>query len=985
MKTLKCRSWSGRNQSLTPPAVIISTFAALCLLMQEPVWAAGTVTDCSETNLRAAIAGGGTVTFACDGTIVLSNSISIDTKTVLDASGHRVTISGNNAVQVFKVGSDGDLTLSNLVIANGRVAGAAASSYSVDGGSVGGGALANEGVLNLVNCTFTNNSAVGGAGLIYSGYYFGAAGDAGGKGAGGAVWNAGLLLASGCTFAGNSAVGGDGGIGSSGYALPYSPGFPGGAGGDGAGGALFNCATARLVNCTLAFNISQGGAGGLGGWGYKMSPDYPPGPNGPNGSPGLSVGGIYDASGQSYLTNCTIVFNSGSGIWTTGTNGTKLINTLLAENSPGGNGSGTMTDLGHNLSSDATCAFTNAGSMNNTYPLLGPLANNGGSTLTVALLPGCRAIDAGDTAAAPPTDQRGVARPFGMAADIGAYEFNGTTNSVPAIVVTECTEANLLAAMSGGGRVTFACNGIILISNTVAVKTDALLDAAGHLIILRGNGAGLFQVSPNVTFSLANLKLTGGSADEGAGIDNTGGFVNATNCVFSGNVASEGGAVWNSGTLVVDLCVFNANSAVGAGGLSGNSYDAPGGSGSDAPGGAICNFGTVTISRSTFNNNSVVAGAGASGYTSYHGDPGMSGGSGGSGGAGGNGKGGALYNAGTARAINSTFADNSGTGGNGGAGADGGPNYGGPGSGGNGGTGGAGGNGVGAIFNSGDVQIINCTFASNSGSPGNGGPAGNGAEGNLGGSGGAGGNGGSGIGALYGLYSSCQITNCTFAGNWGGSGSGGSGGAAGKTDYPYGNYGGTNGPPGTAGSAGTGGIWASGGKLVNTVLAGSSCNGSITDGGHNLSSDASCAFTAAGSRNNTDPKLGPLADNGGPTLTMALLPGSPAIDAGSAVGAPATDQRGVPRPQGSGVDIGAFEYLNSPIFMSMTIQGATNCQIQLSGLTPNPTLTLQVSTNLLNWWDATNFTTGANGVFQCVDPIPGNTQLRFYRLKSSTP
>ena len=56
----------------------------------------------------------------------------------------------------------------------------------------------------------------------------------------------------------------------------------------------------------------------------------------------------------------------------------------------------------------------------------------------------------------------------------------------------------------------------------------------------------------------------------------------------------------------------------------------------------------------------------------------------------------------------------------------------------------------------------------------------------------------------------------------------------------------------------------------------------------------------------TDPLLAPLGDYGGPTQTMALLPGSPAIDAGTSTGAPATDQRGIARPQAR-VDIGAFE------------------------------------------------------------------------------
>src|SRR6185503_518152 len=54
-------------------------------------------------------------------------------------------------------------------------------------------------------------------------------------------------------------------------------------------------------------------------------------------------------------------------------------------------------------------------------------------------------------------------------------------------------------------------------------------------------------------------------------------------------------------------------------------------------------------------------------------------------------------------------------------------------------------------------------------------------------------------------------------------------------------------------------------------------------------------------------RLAPLADNGGPTLTHALLLGSPAVDAGAPSGFPSTDQRGVPRPFGPYADIGAFE------------------------------------------------------------------------------
>jgi CSLREA domain-containing protein len=120
-----------------------------------------------------------------------------------------------------------------------------------------------------------------------------------------------------------------------------------------------------------------------------------------------------------------------------------------------------------------------------------------------------------------------------------------------------------------------------------------------------------------------------------------------------------------------------------------------------------------------------------------------------------------------------------------------------------------------------------------------------------------------------------------------------------------------------------GGIYNSGEtSLLSSIIAnspsGSDCQvnvGSITDAGHNLDSDGSCGLDpASGSLPNTDPLLGPLQDNGGPTLTHALLPGSPAIDAGDNDQCPTIDQRGIPRPvdgDEDGVpicDIGSFEY-----------------------------------------------------------------------------
>ncbi|MFN0109640.1 MAG: FG-GAP-like repeat-containing protein [Blastocatellia bacterium] len=128
----------------------------------------------------------------------------------------------------------------------------------------------------------------------------------------------------------------------------------------------------------------------------------------------------------------------------------------------------------------------------------------------------------------------------------------------------------------------------------------------------------------------------------------------------------------------------------------------------------------------------------------------------------------------------------------------------------------------------------------------------------------------------------------------------------------------------TGSVAGGGGIHNNGaGATVtykNTLVANNTgpnfvnVGGTLTSQGNNLSSDGTGNLIAAGDKPNTDPKLGPLANNGGPTQTQALLCNSPAIDAGTSSGAPTTDQRGIARPQFAAFDIGAFEYntINTP-------------------------------------------------------------------------
>jgi hypothetical protein len=135
---------------------------------------------------------------------------------------------------------------------------------------------------------------------------------------------------------------------------------------------------------------------------------------------------------------------------------------------------------------------------------------------------------------------------------------------------------------------------------------------------------------------------------------------------------------------------------------------------------------------------------------------------------------------------------------------------------------------------------------------------------------------------------------------------------------------------GMGGAGDGGGIYNAAGRgalqMYDTILADNSAStagpdldGSITSLGHNLigNSTGGSGFAASDLRN-VNPQLGPLQDNGGPTQTMALLPGSPAIDAGHNANAPAYDQRGYPRIVGGTIDIGAFEVQPTQLSFSIT-------------------------------------------------------------------
>jgi hypothetical protein len=169
--------------------------------------------------------------------------------------------------------------------------------------------------------------------------------------------------------------------------------------------------------------------------------------------------------------------------------------------------------------------------------------------------------------------------------------------------------------------------------------------------------------------------------------------------------------------------------------------------------------------------------------------------------------------------------------------------------------------------------------------------------------------------------------------------------------------------------------------LRNSLVAYSGTNanawGTITDGGYNMSSDGSANFSGGTSFNFTNPKLLPLANNGGPTLTMALAADSPAIDWAPAAGAPTTDQRGFARPYGAGVDLGAFE-LGPGVPSLNARRTGTNVNLSFVGQA-GVSYRIQRSPNLLIWETEENIgVVSTNGIVS--RNYPATQPLRFYRL-----
>jgi hypothetical protein len=417
--------------------------------------------------------------------------------------------------------------------------------------------------------------------------------------------------------------------------------------------------------------------------------------------------------------------------------------------------------------------------------------------------------------------------------------------------------------------------------------------------------------------SITGLTLTRGHAsagNHGSGIDSIAPQLTLSEDSFTANTSGGAGTSGygavaigapKTGTLTVTNSTFTRNAAGGEGGSAKGS--------GEGSGGAIAFFsnGTLTVTGSTFTENTA-------------------GGNGGPEASSGFGRGGAIFAGGDdiVSIASSTFTSNK--------------------AGGVGGSGGASGRGEGGAVDfraaaTGDTLAVGgSTFSGNQAGGANVGAGGNGGEG-VGGAISAAGKG------------SANLTNDTLVGNSVGGPvgailGGGSEGGGLNTEIPAvllndtldGNAA-IGGEPGAAEAGGN--VSAKPGPITlkNTIVvagsavSGRNCSGTVTSAGHNIddANATECGLHGGLGDIVASPLLGPLQNNGGPTQTQALLAGSPAIEAGDNNGCPATDQRGVLRPQGAVCDIGAYEVAPP----TAATGGATTVRTSsatLTGLATNP-------------------------------------------------
>lgn len=352
----------------------------------------------------------------------------------------RLTLTDTAVISSSAASGGGLYSVGGLTIVSGTVAGNQGGGIANDGGlltlkqatiagNTGGYGVANQGQGAL---TFTSGVVSGNEGGIYNVAATATVSDVQvvGNTAGG-IYNSGFspthLTLTRSAVVSNTAVSGAGilneGVGAK---IDVIDSRVGDNEASASGGGLFNNGIMVVRGSTVDHNRARAGAG-INHFGGDLSLRNA---TVTQNSATDNGGGLY-SHGSATLQYVTVSDNSAGG---SGNNifidesPLSIGSSIVAEAAGVGNcanSAGFVTSLGHNVESAATCSLAATGDLTSTNPLLGSPADNGGPTETQALLTGSPAIDNGETASCPATDQRGVARPVGTACDSGAYEGSG--------------------------------------------------------------------------------------------------------------------------------------------------------------------------------------------------------------------------------------------------------------------------------------------------------------------------------------------------------------------------------------------------------------------------------------------------------------------------------------------------------------------------------------------------------------------------------
>jgi hypothetical protein len=407
---------------------------------------------------------GGTIALTIDQLLVT------DDLTITGLGASNLTVSGNNSFRVFDLQNGKDIVIDGLTISGGRTI----QPGGAPGISSGGAGIRSTGTLLLSNSVVTTNRTSGaisdgggifqfGGSLTITDSTIAGNSTSGNDSFGGGIsTNGGAnVVITGSTINGNSTASGGESTGLGGglvvisgnltlTASSVSNNTNTGAGSIG-GGVVVSSGNLTITGGTISGNSTRAGGGGILFGGASNTATVTNTTITGNTATGGDGGGISVFQGTFNLRHSTVTGNTATGGLGSGlssySDGSAVSNTVVTSSIIAGNagsdvdnvlvglGGNTISSSGFNVvgSGNATASFGQASDQTGvSSPGLAPLADNGGPTLTHALLAGSPAFGAGDTASTEATDQRGAgfARVVGGNVDLGAFEVQATDPSV---------------------------------------------------------------------------------------------------------------------------------------------------------------------------------------------------------------------------------------------------------------------------------------------------------------------------------------------------------------------------------------------------------------------------------------------------------------------------------------------------------------------------------------------------------------------------